>query len=62
LTPWPGAEKLTAIPPIEYHVSHREFMLKIPVEALAGMSQDAHTRMLGMLNDWISRHKPVVVK
>ncbi len=47
---------------IAYCISPSRFTLDIPVEALAGLSPDAHTRMLAMLNAWITEHKPVVVK
>jgi hypothetical protein len=47
---------------IDYTITPRRFILDIPVEALAGLSPDAHTRMLAMLNAWITEHKPVVVK
>ena len=49
-------------PTINYHITPSHFRLDIPVEALAGLSPDAHTRMLAMLNNWITEHKPVVVK
>lgn len=47
---------------INYTITPQRFVLDIPVEALAGLSPDAHTRMLAMLNAWITEHKPVVVK
>ena len=45
---------------IHYIMTPDQFMLRIPVGALAGLSQDSHTRMLAMLNEWILRHKPTV--
>ena len=50
------------IPTISYTLTPQRFVLEIPVEALPALSQDAHTRMLDMLNAWILRHKPTVVK
>jgi hypothetical protein len=43
---------------IRYTMTPERFMLEIPVAALATLNQDAHTRMLAMLNEWILRHKP----
>jgi len=52
------------VPCIDYHITPRRFQLDIPVEALAHFSPDAHTRMLAMLNAWITEHtpKPVAAK
>ena len=47
---------------INYTMTPDRFVLEIPVSALANLSTDAHTRMLEMLNAWILRHKPLVVK
>lgn len=46
---------------IFYTMTPFMFKLEIPVEALANLSPDAHTRMLRLLGDWIERHKPIVV-
>ena len=46
------------MPTINYTITPQRFVLEIPVEALANLSEDAHTRMLAMLNDWINQHKP----
>jgi hypothetical protein len=46
---------------IRYTMTPERFALEIPVAALANLSQDAHTRMLAMLNEWILRHKPTTV-
>jgi len=46
---------------IFYAMTPQRFILEIPVEALANLSQDSHTRMLDMLNAWILRHKPLTV-
>jgi len=43
---------------INYTITPRRFILDIPVEALANLSGDAHTRMLAMLNAWIVENKP----
>lgn len=48
-------------PRIDYTITPHQFRLEIPVEALENLTPDAHTRMLALLNDWISRHKPIVV-
>lgn len=47
---------------IDYRITPQYFRLNIPVEALANLTPDAHTRILAMLNAWITEHKPVVVK
>jgi len=49
-------------PTINYTMTPQRFMLEIPVEALPALTNDAHTRMLAMLSDWIARHKPPVVR
>jgi hypothetical protein len=46
---------------IRYTMTPERFALDIPVGALANLTQDSHTRMLAMLNEWILRHKPVTV-
>lgn len=43
---------------INYTLTPQRFVLEIPVEALANLSEDSHTRMLAMLNAWINQHKP----
>lgn len=48
-------------PTISYTMTNQIFRLEIPVEALANLSTDDHTRMLDMLNAWIQRHKPLKV-
>lgn len=47
---------------IEYTMTPQRFVMEIPVEALANLSHDDHTRMLAMLSDWIARHKPPKVE
>ena len=44
---------------IDYTITPHRFVLDIPVEALANLTPDAHTRMLAMLNNWITEHKPL---
>lgn len=43
---------------IDYMISPKCFVLRVPVEALANLTEDAHTRMLRMLGDWISDNRP----
>jgi len=50
------------VPTINYTMTPERFVLEIPVEALPALTNDAHTRMLAMLSDWIARHKPPVVR
>lgn len=47
---------------IFYAMTPNSFHLDIPVEALANLSEDSHTRMLAMISEWIARHKPVKVE
>jgi hypothetical protein len=49
-------------PTITYTITPDRFSLDIPVEALANLTNDGQTRLLDMLNAWILRHKPPVVK
>lgn len=49
-------------PTIHYNITPKRFLLDIPVEALANMTPDAHTRILAMLNAWINENKPPVLK
>lgn len=51
-----------APPTIHYQITPHRFVLDIPVEALANLGHDSHTRLIAMLNDWIIRHKPLTVK
>ena len=52
-------DQIRILPPtIEYQITPRRFILDIPVEALANLNADAHTRLLAMLNAWITEHKP----
>ena len=46
---------------IDYTITPKRFTLDIPVEALDALTPDAHTRMLAMLNNWITENKPPVV-
>lgn len=45
-------------PTIDYTITPKRFILDIPVEALASLTPDAHTRMLAMLNNWVTENKP----
>jgi hypothetical protein len=55
-----AVDQIRVLPPtIEYQITPRRFILDIPVEALANLNADAHTRLLAMLNAWITEHKPM---
>jgi hypothetical protein len=43
---------------IDYMITPKCFVLRVPVEALANLTPDAQTRMLNMLNTWVIEHKP----
>lgn len=58
---WARAEPIR-VPCINYEITPRRFQLDIPVEALANLTSDGHTRMLAMLNAWITEHTPPKVK
>jgi len=45
-------------PTIDYTITPKRFILDIPVEALANLNADAHTRLLAILNAWITEHTP----
>lgn len=46
---------------IRYTASPQRFQLDLPAVALANFTPDDHTRLLGLLSQWITMHKPVTV-